>query len=173
MLNDAGRLVDLVLGGWQMNNLLTWMGGLPFTPTYRDCNADRDTGWCRPDVAGDVKASDPSRTGWFNTAPTPLTANGLTSGPWRRPQRGTFGNVGRNALLGPRFSQWDWSMFKTFTLTERYKLQFRVESYNFANKVNLGQPNGCVDCPGVAGNIFGTFQLAIPRTWQFGLRMQF
>ena len=172
-LNDRGRLVDFVLGGWQMNNLINWMGGLPLTPSYRDCNADRDTGWCRPDVAGNIYADSPSQFGWFATSPTPLTANGQVSGSWQRPQRGVFGNVGRNRVLGPRFSQWDWSMFKTFPITERIKFQFRAELYNLLNKVNLGQPNSCVDCPGVAGRIFDTFQLAVPRQAQFGARVEF
>jgi len=122
---------------------------------------------------GDANASSPSQFGWFATTSAPLTSNGQTDGPWRRPQRGTFGSVGRNRLLGPRFSQWDFSAFKTFRVSERFQAQFRAEAYNFANKVNLGQPNSCVDCPGVAGRIFGTYQLAIPRQWQFGTRLQF
>jgi hypothetical protein len=103
----------------------------------------------------------------------PLTANGQVNGPWRRPQRGTFGSVGRNRLFGPHFSQWDLSFFKTFNVSERFRVQFRAESYNFANVVNLGQPNGCVDCPGVAGRIFNTFQLAVQRQWQFATRLEF
>ncbi|MDX2154824.1 MAG: TonB-dependent receptor [Bryobacteraceae bacterium] len=167
------RAADIVLGGWQINNLFSWSSGLPFTPSYRDCNADRDTGWCRPDVAGDVKAADPSQFGWFATSTTPLVTNGQVSGPWSRPARGTFGNVGRNRLRGPNYSQWDFSLFKTVNITERANVQLRVESYNFANKMNLGQPNGCVDCPGVAGRIFDLYPLAIPRTWQFGMRFGF
>jgi hypothetical protein len=65
------------------------------------------------------------------------------------------------------------SFFKTFNITERFRAQFRAESFNFANKVNLGQPNACVDCPGVAGRIFATYQLAVPRQWQFGTRLEF
>jgi outer membrane receptor protein involved in Fe transport len=172
-LANAPRGVDLILGGWQVNSLFTWQSGLPFTPTYRDCNADRDTGWCRPDLVGDPDAAEPSQFGWFQTASTPLAGNGQVSGPWRRPQRGTFGSVGRNRLFGPNFSQWDVSFFKTFTITEGFRAQFRAESFNFANKVNLNQPNTCVDCPDVAGRIFSTFPLAIPRQWQFGTRLEF
>ena len=36
--------------------IYTWQSGLPFTPSYRDCNADRDTGWCRPDLVGELEA---------------------------------------------------------------------------------------------------------------------
>jgi hypothetical protein len=172
-LNSAPRAVDLIMGGWQMNSLFSWQSGLPFTPSYRDCNADRDTGWCRPDLIGDADAAEPSQFGWFATADVPLTTNRQVSGPWQRPQRGAFGSVGRNRLFGPNFSQWDLSFFKTFNISERFRAQFRAESYNFGNVVNLGQPNACVDCPGVAGRIFSTFQLAIQRQWQFATRLEF
>lgn len=172
-LSGAPRAIDLIAGGWQINSLLSWQSGLPFTPSYRDCNADRDTGWCRPDLVGDAAVNNQGQFGWFKTTSVPLTANGQTDGPWRRPQRGAFGSVGRNRLFGPNFSQWDVSFFKNFPITERLRMQFRAESYNFANKVNLTNPNPCVDCPGVAGRIFSTYQLAIPRQWQFAMRLEF
>ena len=179
-LSGVNRGVDLLVGGWQMNTVFTWQSGLPFTPSYRDCNADRDTGWCRPDLVGEWQSNNPTRDAWFVTTPlgadgrvTPLTANGQVLGPWGRPQRAVFGNVGRNRLLGPSFSQWDMSFFKTFAITEKFKAQFRAESFNFANHVNLANPNACVDCPGTAGTITNIFQLATMRQWQFGLRLEY
>ena len=52
-------------------------------------------------------------------------------------------------------------------------LQFRAESFNFTNHTNLGQPNGCVDCPGVAGRIFNAIGNYVPRQWQMALRYTF
>ncbi|MFN8002285.1 MAG: TonB-dependent receptor [Acidobacteriota bacterium] len=179
-MNNAGKAADLVLGGWQMNVIYSWQSGLPFTPSYRDCNADRDTGWCRPDLIGDWKLEKATAEKWFETTPlaangqvTPLTSNGQRLGPWGRPQRGTFGSVGRNRLLGPEFQQFDLSMSKTFSITERFKAQFRAEAFNIPNKVNLANPNACVDCPGTAGRITNIFQLATMRQWQFGLRLSY
>jgi hypothetical protein len=179
-LADSKGAVGALLGGWQVNTVFTWQSGLPFTPTYRDCNADRDTGWCRPDIVGDWKPEHQTADAWFITTPlapdgrvTPLTANGQTLGPWRRPQRGTFGSVGRNRLDGPSFSQWDVSFFKNFAVTQRVRAQFRAEAFNFLNHVNLANPNPCVDCPGTAGRITNIFQLATMRQWQFGLRLEF
>ena len=103
----------------------------------------------------------------------PLTANGQTLGPWRRPERGTFGNTGRNRLVGPSFSQVDLSMAKTFELTDRFRGQFRAEAFNLLNTVNLANPNTCVDCPGTAGRITNIFRLAVMRQWQFGVRLEF
>ncbi|MSV27538.1 MAG: TonB-dependent receptor [Bryobacterales bacterium] len=164
-MSNAAKPLDALIGGWQLNGTYSWMAGQPFTPSYRDCNADRDTGWCRPDLIGDYSVGDPNQFGWFKTTSTPLTANGQVDGPWQRPQRGRFGTVGRNAIVGPSFSQWDMSMFKNFALSEGLKLQVRAESFNFGNHTNLANPNSCVDCPGVAGRIFGAFANYVPRQW--------
>ena len=172
-MSGASKPMDFVLGGWQVNGTYSWMAGQPFTPSYRDCGADRDTGWCRPDLIGDYKTDNPSQFGWFKTTSTPLTANGQVDGPWQRPQRAKFGTVGRNQIVGPSFSQWDMSFFKTVAITEQVKLQFRAESFNFANHTNLANPNSCVDCPGTAGRIFGAFANYVPRQWQFALRLSF
>jgi outer membrane receptor protein involved in Fe transport len=175
-LNGAGKTMDFIIGGWQMNTIYQWQSGLPFTPTYRDCNNDRDTGWCRPDLVGDWRLDNPTRDAWFKVTSVPLTANLQVDGPWRRPARGTFGSLGRNRLLGPSFSQWDMSFFKTFAITERFKAQFRAESFNFANQMSLANPAGngaCVDCPGAAGKITSLFRLATPRQWQFALRLEY
>jgi len=172
-MSNGPRALDLLVGGWQLNGTLSRMAGQPFTPSYRDCNADRDTGWCRPDLVGDFSVSNPGRTGWFKTASAPLTANGQTDGPWQRPQRARFGTIGRNAIVGPSFVQWDMSFFKNFRIRENLQAQFRAESFNFANHVNLANPNACVDCPGVAGRIFGAFPAYVPRQWQFAVKLQF
>jgi hypothetical protein len=167
------RPAEFILGGWQLNLVHTWSTGIPFTPSYQNCGADEDTGWCRPDVAGSWRVSDPSQFGWFATSSAVLATNGQVIGPWQRPQRGVFGNVGRNSLRGPDFWQTDFSLFKDFAVTERAKIQFRAEAFNILNHTNLGQPNACVDCPGIAGRIFATAGNYIPRTWQGALRFQF
>ncbi|MCS7024155.1 MAG: hypothetical protein NZV14_05105 [Bryobacteraceae bacterium] len=175
-LSSASRPIDFVLGGWQLNALTRWASGFPFTPSYRDCGRDRDTGPCRPDIVGNIsttRVSSPSHRGWFVTADDVLLTNGQQSGPWRRPERGSFGNIGRNMLVGPGFYQTDLSVFKTFAVTERLSAQFRAETFNLFNNVNLAQPNGCVDCPGVKGRIFDIFNLAVQRQWQFALRLAF
>jgi len=104
---------------------------------------------------------------------TPLTANGQVLGPWGRPQRGEFGSVGRNRLIGPSFQQFDASLHKTFSITERFAAQIRAEMFNVPNRVNLANPNACVDCPGTAGRITNIFQLATMRQMQFGLRLSY
>lgn len=173
-MSNGNKFVDFLAGGWQLNGTFNWMAGQPFTPSYRDCNSDRDSGWCRPNLVGDYHTGSPGQSGWFTTTgDVPLTSNGQTIGPWQRPQRAHFGTVGRNVIVGPAFAQWDMSFFKNFEITERYRIQFRAESFNFANHTNLANPNACVDCPGTAGRIFGAFASYVPRQWQLALKFDF
>jgi hypothetical protein len=172
-LSSAGRALDYVVGGWQVNSIWTFMSGVPWTPSYRDCGADQDTGVCRPDLVGSASASNQGQHGWFlGTGGQELAANGQTIGPWRRPQKGTFGNVGDNSFRGPRFWQTDASIFKNFRITEKVTGQLRGEIFNFFNHVNLGQPNGTVDDP-AAGTITGLAAGALMRQVQFGVRLEF
>ena len=185
-LSNASRLTDLILGGWQINGAWTAMSGSPFTPGYQDGGADRDTGEGFPNVKGNVgagtRSGSPEIAGyWYQIASHVLAPTaggtcpsdpGCTSGPWTRPAVGTFGNAGVDSLWGPRFFDADISFFKNFTITERVKAQLRAESFNFFNHVNLGGPDGCVDC-GTAGRITDILSNANMREWQFGLRLDF
>jgi hypothetical protein len=64
------------------------------------------------------------------------------------------------------------SLSKIFKITERVNAQFRAESFNTFNHVNLGQPNATVDSP-TAGQITSIQGLTQMRKWQFGLRVNF
>jgi hypothetical protein len=171
----AGRGLDLLIGGWQLNQITSWTSGLPFDVFYRDCGADRDNGPCRPDQVREVLMPR-SRNGWFEVAPFAgaLSDNGVTVGPWRRPQVEQFGNAGRNPLTGPSFLNTDFSLFKNFQITERWRGQFRAEAFNLFNVVQLGNPGSCVDCnPDNDGKIFGLRTGAQMRRFQFALRFTF
>jgi hypothetical protein len=185
--STAPRVVDALVGGWQLSGVWVWQSGIPFTPSYLDCGKDNDTGPCRANLTGSASVSDPGPGGWFATA-TPgtsgqgciatavaiaeLNANGCTRGPWTRPAAGTFGSVARNSFFGPHYFNADASLNKNFHITERLNAQFRAELFNAFNHVNLGQPNGTVDSP-TAGRIFGLASLAQMRKWQLGLRLNF
>jgi hypothetical protein len=178
-LGDVGGFVDRIIGGWSLASTTTWESGLPFSPTYSSCYADRDTGPCRPDVVGAVHITG-GRNGYFTTtAGVPLAARGTpgdTIGPWRRPAFGTFGNTARNSLRGPGFFQADFSVAKNFSIKENLSCQFRTDIFNLFNKVNLDNPIPCVDCPtGIAGAIVNTAAggTALQRQIMFSLRLQF
>jgi hypothetical protein len=177
LLGDAGRLVDHSVGGWSLASTTSWESGLPFSPTYSSCFADRDTGPCRPDIVGTVHVTG-SRTDYFTTTGgVPLEARGTpgdTVGPWQRPAFGTFGTAARNSLRGPGFFQTDLSVTKNFPLNEAVSLVFRADIFNLFNNVNLDIPQTCVDCQD-GGAIFNTAfsGTALQRQLMFSLRLQF
>jgi hypothetical protein len=54
----------------------------------------------------------------------------------------TFGDVGRNTMIGPEMFSWDFSTLKRFSMpAEGHELQFRFEAFNFPNRPNFSVPN--------------------------------
>lgn len=172
-LSNDSRALDVLIGGWQITSSTSWMSAQGFNTSYGECGEDNDVGSCHPDVVGHTSAHSQSRNNWYAIAATPLAANGQTSGPWGRPQIGTFGNDVRNSLLGPRWTQTNASVIKSFSLIpEKLNMQFRTDFFNLFNHVNLGNPSGCVDCSN-AGVIQNLQSNAAMRQLDFGLRLEF
>jgi hypothetical protein len=163
-----------LLGGWQVNQSTTIQSGLPFNVTYRDAAADRDTGPNRPDLVGDAMAGGGTRDHWFNTTPI-----GVAGSAFARPAIGTFGNLPRNALIGPGYWRTDASLFKRFSVASGQAVELRVEAINLFNHVNLGNPDSEIGVPGNdnpnAGRITSTaYSGADPmRNFQFAFKYIF
>jgi hypothetical protein len=197
-MSDAGRAKDLLVGGWQISNTLTYGTGLPWTPSIGECGTITDAGPCRPNMASTAKLNTgvtrtSAGTFWF-TPVAPLSyqlspANaGIdscsfarpVSGPFALPGCGQIGNAGFDSYRGPHAFYDDMSMLKNFTITERVTAQFRFDAYNVFNHPVLGTPgNQCVDCGGSAGQITDIEADAAPgapigmRQLQFGFRVTF
>jgi hypothetical protein len=171
-LSNVSSPLNYLVGGWQLANNTTWMSGLGFSVSYSDCGLDTDSGVCFLNKVGNTGVPDQNQYHWFAVASAPLAANGQTSGPWQRPLFGTFGDSGRNTLLGPKWFDSDLSAIKNFPVKEQMRIQFRAEVYNVFNHANLGNPNSCVDCGG-AGQIFSLANNASMRKMQFALRFEF
>jgi Carboxypeptidase regulatory-like domain/TonB dependent receptor len=176
--SNVSGLMNQIVGGWQLANNTTWMSGLGFNVSYNECGLDTDVGTtsgsvCFPNLVGNPNVSNQNQYHWFAVSPAPLAANGQTSGPWQRPLFGTFGDSGRNTLLGPKWFDSDLSVIKNFPIREQMRMQFRAEIYNLFNHANLGNPNGCVDCGTGSGQIFGLANNASMRKMQFALRFEF
>jgi hypothetical protein len=150
------------------------MSGLPIDVSYRDAGADRDTGPNRPNLIGDPQTGSGNglTAPFFNV--TPIGTSGSAFG---RPAKGTFGNLGRNALRGPGWWNVDASLFKRFRIKGDSSVEFRVEAQNVFNHINLGNPDSQVGVPGNnnanAGFITGMAANALPRNLQFALRLLF
>ena len=69
------------------------------------------------------------------------------------PAQNTFGNMGRNIFRDAGFQNVDFSVFKTFTLKERYSAQFRVEFFNLFNHPDVANPYGSSNGYGVGNDL--------------------
>ena len=171
-LSNVSTPMNYIVGGWELANNTTWMGGLGFNLSYANCGLDTDSGVCFPNIVGPIKF-DRKVNDYFELAPSLLASNGQTSGPWQRPMFGTFGDSGRNTFEGPEWFDSDLSVIKNFPVKEQMRIQFRADAYNVFNHANLNVPNGCVDCGGASGQITSLASNASMRKMQFGLRFEF
>ena len=95
------------------------------------------------------------------------------------PAPGTFGNAGRNTLVGPGFTNADFSLGKEFVLPERLTLEIRADMYDVFNHINWSNPNADVGYSGgvLANSSAGTITNAINsgngRIIQLGAHLRF
>ncbi|HUS08123.1 MAG TPA: carboxypeptidase-like regulatory domain-containing protein, partial [Bryobacteraceae bacterium] len=124
------RVLGAIAGGWQISNILSWQSGFPITVTTGKDQSNLGVTFDRPNATGIDPNSIANRTTgmFFNT------------GAFRPNDFGTFGNVGRNTLIGPGIFNWDASILKNFTTFESQYLQFRFEAFNAANHPNWSNP---------------------------------
>ncbi|MEZ5354548.1 MAG: hypothetical protein R2762_18100 [Bryobacteraceae bacterium] len=155
LLGDASRAVDLVLGGWQLGGVLSKVTGEYVTVTTSG-GITNAGGADRPNRIGDGNLPS-ARTidRWFDTSAFQV-----------QPQY-TYGNSGRAIIEGPGVINLDFSLAKTFSLTERFRLQFRAEAFNASNTPAFGNPGTNITTPG-AGAITSAGE---PRRVQFGLKL--
>src|SRR5439155_21308234 len=68
----------------------------------------------------------------------------------------TFGNAGKNILVGPGLANYDASVFRNFRFTERWRLQFRGEAFNITNTPHFNNPVAPLEYPSF-GHVTGAF----------------
>ncbi len=149
--------------GWGMNSAVTLQSGQPFQFNYNfeDDFSGSGNAFDRPDVVGPIvyHPHDPSNYVDLTAFAIPCTitpaAQAAPTGTAADCAIGSrhYGNLGRNALHGPTFKQWDMAIYKNTTLTERLKMQLRVEFFNVLNHPNFANPflPAFIADPGVNG----------------------
>ncbi len=164
-LQAVHPLLRAAAGGWQFNGLLTARSGNPFDVQIGSDVALSGTKNQRPNVIGDPRLpSDRSKNdrimAWFSRD------------AFARPATGTYGNAGRNALVGPGSSGANIGLFKNFALPGRegLRLQFRSEFFNVLNHTNLGTPRSSLADGARMGRIVGA---GGARVIQFALKLLF
>ena len=119
--------------GWQLNALLSFHGGQPFTVHASGDISGTNEGNDRANQVG------PVTKGYQGQQPN---ANWLSPGAFADPAPGNFGTSRRNGYYGPGYSDVDFSVFKDTKIFERVTLQLRAEMFNLFNRVNYAPPGG-------------------------------
>lgn len=171
MILNGDGIASRLIGGWQVNGILTLETGIPFTVTAPDESA---TG---PNHASYASCIGNPYTG-ATTSPAQITGTGATGfylnpAAFAIPAFGTFGTCAPRAFHGPGIETLDASVFKIFALTERFKLEFRSEFFNTLNHANFTNPSSSFTTSslGSFGKVFNT--TTDPREIQFGLKLYY
>jgi hypothetical protein len=175
--------------GWQLNGIVAMHSGEAFTPLLSTDYTNTDSGAPRPDLVGDpynfsnaMSVGCPSNQQtvacWYN--PSAFAIPPLAPG---QSFAHDYGDARRGSLRGPAIYNVDASLFKNFTFTENWKLQFRVEAFNLFNTAELGIPYQAVDqtgspatstsalVPSLSGSITSTVHAS--RELQLALKLSF
>ena len=150
-----------LLGGWQTSGIWNWQSGFPLTISAGEDNAFSGIG---NDVADLV-----SKPGYTSGSRGQRIAKWFTTESFQTNAPGTFGNAGRNILIGPATFNVDFSLQNNIRFTERWRLQYRAEFFNVLNHPLLNNPGTTV-----TSSSFGRITSAgDPRIIQMGLKLYF
>ncbi|MEO7652392.1 MAG: TonB-dependent receptor, partial [Bryobacteraceae bacterium] len=156
--NQTG-LSKHLLSGWSISGIVTFSDGIPFTPGLSFDNANTG-GPNRPNRIADGRLDNPTSDRYFDV-------NAFVF-----PERFSYGNSGRNVLIGPGTNSMDAAIHREFKLpfNEASRLQFRAEAFNALNRAHFDLPGSTIGTA-AAGVIGATSQPN--RQLQFGLKILF
>ena len=157
---NMNKVVNAVVGDWQLNGILSLHTGFPLTISAGDASGTNSRG---------SRANCIAPPNVFGTQESPLGGY-----QWFDPSSyapavpGTFGTCGVGTVRGPGLHNLDLSLAKFFDITERQKIELRAESINFTNTPILNSPNAGL------GSTLGLLQSAQgARNVQFALKYLF
>jgi len=148
-VNGGPRILDALVGGWNLSPIVTWRSGryLQFDGMV---------------VNGDPHIANAGPNLWFNTSVfSPLPNYTPRTNPWLY-----------SGLTGPGLFNIDASLVKSFNVTERLRFALRMDSFNVLNNVTWGDPD-----TNVYSSTFGRSTDILTNTFgrrtQLGLRVEF
>jgi hypothetical protein len=164
----GGAAVRVILSDWQLNTIVSYNSGTPFTVSDSanvalQANSPPISGFpaSRPNLIGDPNAGPHAVDVWMSRSAFERL-NIQT-------QAGQFGNAGRNIVRGPSYVNADVSLVRDFPMTRGTRLQFRAEVFNVANHANFGLPVADLNSP----NFGRILSAGPPRQIQFALKLIF
>jgi hypothetical protein len=147
--------------GWQLAAIVQTQTGNPVNIITNNATVNGVANTLRPDVNGPVRILG-SVDRWFDTAAFVAVPR--------------FGGLGRNVIIGPGFSNIDFSVIKDTKLTERVTLQLRFEAFDAFNRPSFGQPGRVVGAPSfgrITNTRFPTGDSGSSRQIQFAAKLMF
>ena len=164
---DHEGLVGRIVGGWQVNGIMTYMSGLPIqvsAPQTLPLNSG-------PQTANSVLGM-PQMGSWSGTF-DPAVDKYLNSAAFSLPAPYTFGTSALYLpnIFSPNYYNEDLALVKNTRIRERYSLQFRVEAFNAFNRVVFAAPASSLGTPQTFGVI--TSQANSARNGQLALKLTF
>lgn len=136
LLGSGQGWQEKLVSGWTVSGITTLESGFPFTPQlgFNPTNNGDTRNPIRPSYnpafVGSILTGNPAQ--YFNPNAFVIPASG------------TYGNVGRDTLIGPGLATLDLALMKNTSLTEKLRLQFRAEFFNLPNRPNFNTPNPVV-----------------------------
>ncbi len=137
-----------IFGNFQVNGIFTFQSGRPFTVTDSSTNASTLYGNAdRPNYIANPNARQNTLTG----VPTHNVTQFFNINAYAINNNLQFGSAGRNQIIGPKYTDLDFTLAKNFPIHEGVSGQFRAESFNLLNHPNFFNPlTGGVQFPGSA-----------------------
>ena len=135
VLKGATGFKRALLGGWQLNGIITLQSGIPFSVA---AGVNRSLSGGTGDRA-DLIGAGPVAT-YGEEARAQFIQKYFDTSRFALPALGTFGTAGRNILTGPGLANVDASAFKIFRATERLSFDLRWEVFNVLNRPNFNNP---------------------------------
>jgi hypothetical protein len=141
-----------LVGGWDLGMIWTMASGSPVDIFDGKDQFNTGVGQDRPNIVpGQTwQLGNPTPGEWFNVQAFAL-----------QPQY-TFGNFGRNVVIGPHLFTIDSTIKKDVKFTERRYLQLRLDAFNTLNHPNFGDPGNTLVADQLANGV------PVPGTGSFG-----
>jgi len=163
------KLLDYVIGGWQLAGNVLWTSGTPFT-VYSGRNtfsnvvqSPADCNGCTRNMGHLVQEGSPGTTTfWFDST---------QRAQFSVPAPGQLGNTGRNFFVKPSYFQTDLAILKNLKFTERFNLDLRLDAQNLLNNPSFDNPTASITSP-----IFGRIRdsvISSSRKMQLSLKLHF
>jgi hypothetical protein len=151
---------------WQIAPIMRVTSGAPFNVTSGIDNSFTAIGQDRPNWTG----ADPYIRGIRPSPDTTKNQSTLDIAQFSVNAVGTYGNLKRNAFVGPKSFTLDSALSRTFPLHDRLALQLRLEAFNVLNHPVFNNPSASVNSPGSFGKITGA---SSPRIFQVAAKVTF